>query len=263
MDTQTTHDAGVIISADEAAAQRVLAVVRAYLRGAGPAPLYLASPTGNAAATDILAAAAAELRDADRTDRLLVGTGSDFTLLWRDTLRRGLTPIVRRALAARRAILLDGVEALQGEPFAQRELARVATPDRLVVLAGREHPQQVAAWSPPLAAWLHTATTLCLHDGPCVTVADARTIVDLVADYYGLTGAMLRSRRRTGSVSQARQVAMALLREQGLTYDAVGRILGRDHTTVIYGHTRIRCRSASEPGMRDDLARLRRRVGAA
>ncbi len=251
-----------LTDASEAATRRIRPIVDAHLRGEDTPSLYLAAgPISIAAA--VLAAVATHLRMAGRGDQLLVCGGGDFADLWRDTLRRGLTPVVRRALSARRAILIDGLEAVRDEPFAQGELARLATPDRLVILAGRDHPRHVASWNPPLAAWLRTATPLCLHDGPCFTDADARAIVDLVADYYGLTGATLRSRRRTGSVSRARHMAMVLLREHGLTYDGVGRILGRDHSTVMYGHARIRRLSASESSVRDDLARLRRRIGAA
>lgn len=264
MDTQAMREGAEPVGAYEAAARRMQAAVWAHVRGEGTAPLYLVtSPEYGVGAATLLDAAAAELRAAGRGGQPLTGTGDEFKRLWRDTLRRGTTPFVRRALAARQAILLDGVEALRGEPFAQGELARVMTPDRFVALAGHGHPQHVAAWSPPLAARLDAATTLCLHDGPCFADADARAIVDLVADYYGLTRALLLSKRRMGPVVRARQMAMALLREQGLTYDAVGLVLNRDHSTVIYGHARIRRLSAREPGVRDDLVRLRHRAHAA
>ncbi len=264
MDTQSTHNAGATIGAYEVATRRVLVAVHAHLRGEGTTPLYLVTGLAHGSdATAVLAAGAAELCAVGCGDRLLAGAGDDIARLWRDTLRRGLTPIVRRALAARRAILLDGIEALCGEPFAQSEVARLIVPERLVVLAGRDHPRHIAAWSPLLAAQLTTATTLCLHDGPCFIDEDVRAIVDLVAEYYGLTRATLLSPRRTETVAHARQMAMALFRERGLTYDAVGRILGRDHATAMYGHARIRRLSASESGVRDNLARLRRRISAA
>jgi len=248
--------------AREGATEQALMAVRAHLRGVEIAPLYLAAgPAG--VATPPLATVAAEVRSARRGDRLLVCTGADFAGLWRDTLRRGMTPFVRRALAAKRAILLDGVEALRGEPFAQGELARLIAPERLVVLAGRDHPRCVAAWGPPLAAHLGMVTSVCLHEGPCVADADAWAIVDQVARYYGFTRAQLLSRRRTAPIALARQVAMHLLRQEGLTASRVGQILRRDHSTVLHGDARVRRLVAREAPIRHDLATLRRSTGAA
>jgi hypothetical protein len=206
----------------------------------------------------VLGAAAAALRAAGQGDGLLTCTGADFAGLWRDTLQRGLTPFVRRALAAQQALLLDGLDALRDEPVAQWELARLVAPGRLVILAGRGHLCHLPAWSSVLTTRLAGATSLCLHAGPCVTDADAWTIVDCVAHYYGLTRAALLSRRRTAPIARARQMAMCLLREQGLTYNAVGRLLQRDRATVMHGHAHICQLSAHQPGVRHDLATLRR-----
>ncbi len=248
--------------AREVATEQVRATVRAHLRGAEVAPLYLAAGQSGVA-TALLAAAAAELRSVGWGEQMLACSGADFVGLWRDTLRRGMTPFVRRALAAKRAILLDDLEALRGEPFAQGELARLIVPERLVVLAGHDHPQRVGAWGPSLAARLGTALPLCLHDGPCVADADAWALVDQVAGYYGFTRAQLLARRRTASIARARQVAMHLLRREGLTADRVGQLLHRDHSTVLHGDARIRRLVAREAPIRHDLATLRRYAGAA
>src|SRR5919201_1881859 len=103
------------------ARQHVMATIRAYLCGTDVAPLYLAAGPDRAA-TALLGAAAARISAAGHGERLLVGTSQDFARLWQDTLRRGMTPFIRRALAARHAVLLAGLEALQEEPFAQAEL---------------------------------------------------------------------------------------------------------------------------------------------
>jgi hypothetical protein len=215
------------ILAAQAAIQQIRAAVAAHLRGERVMALYLAggSPRRTIA---VLGAAAAGLRAAGQGDGLLTCTGADFAGLWRDTLQRGLTPFVRRALAARQALLLDGLEALRDEPVAQWELARLVAPGRLVILAGRGHLRHLPAWSPVLTTRLAGATSLCLHAGPCVTDADAWTIVDCVAHYYGVTRAALLSRRRTAPIARARQMAMCLLREQGLTYS--GRL--HDHVAI-------------------------------
>jgi chromosomal replication initiation ATPase DnaA len=262
MGTHAIDTSPEMAPAREIAMDQVLASVQAYLRGAEVAPLYLAAGAAGGATT-LLATAAAEVRSAGRGERILICTGADFAALWRDTLRRGMTPFVRRALAAKQAILFDGLEALRGEPFAQGELARLVVPDRLIVLAGRDHPPRVAAWSPSLDTALRTATPLCLHDGPCVGDAVAWTLVDQVAGYYGFTRAQLLSRRRTAPLVLARQVAMHLLRQEGLTSSHIGQILRRDHSTVLHGDARVRRLDACQAPIRHDLATLRRYTGAA
>ncbi len=262
MNTHTIHNLPEAAPAREIAREQVRETVQAYLHGAEVAPLYLAAgPAGMA--TPILATAASELYSAGQGERVLACTGADFAALWRDTLRREMTPFVRRALAAKQAILLDGLEALRGEPFAQGELACLVAPERLIVLAGRDHRQRIAAWSPSLDTALRTAKPLCLHDGPCVGDAVAWALVDQVAGYYGFTRAQLLSRRRTAPLVLARQVAMHLLRREGLTSDHIGQLLHRDHSTVLYGDARIRQLDACQAPIRHDLAALRRYVGAA
>jgi len=102
-----------------------------------------------------------------------------------------------------------------------------------------------------------------LHDGPCVADTDAWAIVDRVAGYYGFTRAQLLARRRTAPIALARQVAMHLLRQEGLTADRVGHLLRRDHSTVLHGDARIRRLVAREAPIRHDLATLRRYARAA
>ncbi len=122
MDTRARRAS--LMRADDTAAAReravrgVVAATRAHLRGEAVAPLYLAAGrTG--VAPGVLGAAAATWRVERRGERLLACTGAGFAGLWRDTLRRGMTPFVRRALSATDALLLDDLEALRGEQVAQ------------------------------------------------------------------------------------------------------------------------------------------------
>lgn len=105
--------------------------------------------------------------------------------------------------------------------------------------------------------------SLCLHDGPCFRAADAWEIVDIVAAHYGLTRQVLLSPRRTAPIARARHMAMYLLREQGMTYAQIGRFLRRDHSTALYGYSRIQTSSLREPAVRRDLTMLRRQTHAA
>lgn len=93
--------------------------------------------------------------------------------------------------------------------------------------------------------------------------ADAWAIVDQVAGYYGFTRAQLLSRRRTAPLALARQVAMHLLRQEGLTASHIGHLLHRDHSTVLHGDARVRRLAAREAPIRHDLATLRRYASAA
>lgn len=239
----------------QAVMQQVTTAVVTHLRGEPVAPLYLAGGPHHRAIA-LLGTAAAEVRAA-RPQRLLACTGADFAALWHDTLRHGMTPFIRRALAATEVVVLDNLDALRAEPFAQGELGRLLVPGRLVILSGPGHLRHVAAWSPALARSLTGATPLCVYDSPCVTDADAWAVIDRVATYYGFPRVTLLSRRRTAHVALARQVAMYLLREEGLTYSAVGRILRRDHATVMHGHARIHDLAARRPDVRYDLDALR------
>lgn len=259
--TRASKGADDLASARARAVKGVVAATQAHLAGEASAPLYLA--TGRAGtATGILGAAATVWRAERRGERLLACTGADFVELWRNTLRRGMTPVVRRALAANHAVLLNGMEALHGEPVAQWELAGLIAPGRLVVLAGQGHLRHVAAWSPTLAACLADARGLCLHMGPCVADADAWALIDRVAGYYGLTRATLLSRRRPAHIALARQVAMHLLRQEGLTATRVGRLLRRDHATVLHGDAHIRQLTTRRPDLRYDLDALHRATAA-
>lgn len=240
----------------QAVMQQVTTAVAAHLRGEPVAQLYLAGGPHHRAIA-VLGTAAAAVRAAVPRPHLLVCTGADFVALWHDTLRHGMTPFIRRALAATEVVVLDNVDALRAEPFAQDELGRLLVPNRLVLLSGSGHLRHVDTWSPALTRGLAGATRLCLHDGPCVTDADAWAVIDRVAAYYGFPRATLLSSRRTARVALARQVAMYLLREEGLTYGAVGRVLRRDHATVMHGHARIHDLALCQPGVRYDLDALR------
>ncbi len=57
--------------------------------------------------------------------------------------------------------------------------------------------------------------------------------VELIAAAAGMTGADIRGPGRTREVVEVRRVVAHYMRGQGLTLPAIGRYLGRDHTTVL------------------------------
>jgi chromosomal replication initiator protein len=69
---------------------------------------------------------------------------------------------------------------------------------------------------------------------------DVETILRAVCAEFGVTKDDLLSKKREATISQARQIAMFLLREDaGLTVARIGRELERDHSTVLHGCKRI------------------------
>jgi hypothetical protein len=73
-------------------------------------------------------------------------------------------------------------------------------------------------------------------------------LLEEVARVSGVRTEQLRGRSRMRHVAEARQVAMYVLRAQGLSYPAIGRALGgRDHTTAMHGVERVR-KELAKPG---------------
>jgi len=65
-------------------------------------------------------------------------------------------------------------------------------------------------------------------------------VVKVVGDYYGIPVIELLGQRRHRSVSRPRQVAYWVVRAVcQKSFPMIGRKLGRDHSTVLYGVRRI------------------------
>jgi chromosomal replication initiator protein len=75
------------------------------------------------------------------------------------------------------------------------------------------------------------------HSGRSVT---APAILLAVARYYGVNADDLKSKSRHKQIVEPRQMAMYLLREDAhLSTPEIGRLLNRDHTTVLHGVKQI------------------------
>lgn len=76
----------------------------------------------------------------------------------------------------------------------------------------------------------------------------AEQILDAVALAFGTPVPWMRSRWRDGETVRARWGAMKLLREERLlSTGIIGRLLDRDHTTVLHGLNRAREFEATDP----------------
>lgn len=69
----------------------------------------------------------------------------------------------------------------------------------------------------------------------------AESIIQVVADHFGLTSLDIVSQKRSKNIAYPRQISMYLCQEiLGLPLQEIGRILGgRDHTTVMHGRDKI------------------------
>ena len=67
-----------------------------------------------------------------------------------------------------------------------------------------------------------------------------RAVVAKVADVHQVTATAIMGRSRYKSVARARMVVMFELRGLGFSYPEVGRLVGRDHTTVMAAVRRCR-----------------------
>jgi len=86
-------------------------------------------------------------------------------------------------------------------------------------------------------------------------------ILAAVASWYGITTLDLRSSRRARAVSRPRQVAMYLAKTlTPRSYPAIGRAMGRDHTTVMYGVDQIAALSLEDPSILAAVAGIRRQL---
>lgn len=89
-----------------------------------------------------------------------------------------------------------------------------------------------------------------------------KQVVDVTAAYHDLTVKDLTSKRRTGRINQARQVAMYLAREiTDASLPQIGEAMGgRSHTTVLHGYNKVAEMMAEDDSFRYELLALRERI---
>ncbi len=93
-----------------------------------------------------------------------------------------------------------------------------------------------------------------------VTLTPAE-IVEEVARYYSLDADLLRGRGRSKDIARSRQIAMYLAREETqASLPQIGEVLGRDHTTVLYGCDQISQKIEQDDGLRRDILNIRERL---
>ena len=93
---------------------------------------------------------------------------------------------------------------------------------------------------------------------PKKTVA-IKDIVRIIATHYGITEEIIYEKTRRKEIVRARQVAMYILREDfNISYPLIGQKLGgRDHTTVIHSHLKIKDDLKTDPSLLQEIEKIR------
>lgn len=93
---------------------------------------------------------------------------------------------------------------------------------------------------------------------PKKTVA-IKDIVRIIAMQYGITEEIIYEKTRRKEIVRARQVAMYILREDfNISYPLIGQKMGgRDHTTVIHSHLKIRDDLKTDPSLLQEIEKIR------
>lgn len=97
---------------------------------------------------------------------------------------------------------------------------------------------------------------------PAQSKLSPEVILDLAANYFGITVSELVGRSRTAKIAIQRQVVMYLIREEtGASLPQIGDLLGgRDHTTVIHGCDRITDEMEANAEISRQVTELRARL---
>ena len=72
-----------------------------------------------------------------------------------------------------------------------------------------------------------------------VPVTERLALISAAGAAYGLDATALLSTSREANTTEARHVAMWLLRQTGMSYPQIGKTFGRDHTTVMSAIRRV------------------------
>lgn len=87
---------------------------------------------------------------------------------------------------------------------------------------------------------------------------------DLVAQHFGIDSSVLVNRSRQSHLTEPRHVLWTVLNVGFTTsYSEIGRLVGRDHSTVISGVNGILHRCATDDELRHEVADLIRAARAA
>jgi chromosomal replication initiator protein len=83
-------------------------------------------------------------------------------------------------------------------------------------------------------------------------------VLESVSSHFSVTKKVLMSASRARTIARPRQILMYILRtELGLSLDEVGRIIGRDHSTVMHAVDTISNLASVDPKIREDISGIK------
>ena len=88
-------------------------------------------------------------------------------------------------------------------------------------------------------------------------------VLNVVANYYGLTPSQLTGKIRTAQIALARHIAMYLIKTYiGTPFTKIGFLFGgRDHTTVMNGVEKVEKSLKDDPAMQQAISELKSKIG--
>ncbi|PSO43988.1 MAG: chromosomal replication initiator protein DnaA [Parcubacteria group bacterium SW_4_49_11] len=91
---------------------------------------------------------------------------------------------------------------------------------------------------------------------------DGNTLIEVIVDHFRINKDDLFSKTRRQEIAYPRQLTMYLLREElEYTYPGIGKSLGgRDHTTVMHAHQKIKERLSKDYALEQDVTILRNKL---
>jgi len=95
-----------------------------------------------------------------------------------------------------------------------------------------------------------------IHPKKTVAIKD---VVKIIAEHYGIEEDIIYEKTRRREIVRARQVAMYILREDfNVSYPLIGsKMGGRDHTTVIHSHLKIKEDLKTDPSLLQEIEKIR------
>ena len=179
----------------------------------------------------------------------------------RDRLSSGLTVRLQAPGIEARQELLQQIAAERGIDLDDEQLVRMAHK------VEGPAPQLFRAIAEYKLASAITASNGTASSGPEEAAVAAtrpplelKQIIAVVARYYSLTQAALRSAARRKSLVYARSIAIYLARNlTDQSYSQIGQTLGgRDHTTIMHANRSIEKRLCNDATTQQDLEELKR-----
>lgn len=96
-----------------------------------------------------------------------------------------------------------------------------------------------------------------------ITHNESKLIVDAVCDVYGVLPCELKAHVRTEPLTEARHVAMCILRRRGYSLQAVADVFNRDHAMTMHAVKRVDRLRETEAKFRQRWAEVRAAIKAA